>query len=403
MTRSEIESAVLADLCWGAPHPAQGWLAPQDFVDGVNSAIFLALNQMRESGIQSPGIMALKAWSADKGAAINDLALSGLALHFHVTENVRAKVAVLKRLAARDSLHGMGDRLASRTLATDALLFDATEPTRQVSANLNRDDTESEDETIDSLLVALEQGPDPRAVASGLPSLDHYGSLARSTVTVLAARTSIGKTALACTVALHALIRGQGVCYIAAEEAPRAILARIAKAYGGLARGAALSDALSAMKKLPLSVRHARRVPAIALALSDAQASAGVDLLVIDHLQELHAERPSERIHEIGELLRGIRSVASEANVAVLLLCQLSRRPDSRADRSPELSDIRDSGEIENMADRVWLLHRDDRKSTVATVAVAKNREGPTGLLDLGFLPDQSRFVEREPSEEWAR
>lgn len=395
MDRSQVENAVLADLCYGPPHPAQEFLCPEDFSPRERRALYEAIVSLRRDGITAPGILAVEFWLDEHAVDVPGmaLALADLACGYHVLENVRAKIEVLKRLSAREDLSQMGGRLLKGDHTTHEMLSDAVVTTQHVTEILNRDDTESQDQVLDSMLTEDQQGPDPRSLRTGFHDLDALGPTDRGSITVIGARTSIGKTSFATSVSLNVAVSGHGVCYIAAEETPRAILGRLARSYAGLAGLASNAEGLRALRALPISVRHARRLPQIALAVSDAQAERGCELVVIDHLQELHAERPDDRIREIGELLRGIRQLASERNVAVMLLSQLSRRQDARKDRRPELSDLRDSGEIENVADRVGLLHREDRSSTSAQLAVLKNRLGPQGLVSLTFLPEQTRFV----------
>lgn len=394
-TRAAIESRVLADLMFQAPQPSQDWLLGKDFGYRHNPEIFRALVELRKAGITHPGVVVLWAWLSEHKSVVTADALGEIATQVTNHENVRAYVATLKRMSAASSLQSLGASLSSGTDPDDMLALTTT-VAEEAAAVLSRDDTESQESVIDDLLAEIEVGPDPRRVSTGIVDLDGFGTLERGSVNVLAARTSIGKTALAVTMALNAAVIGRGVVYLAAEEVPREIIRRLGLCFAGRSGGAPLAQALTMLKQFPVRVRSGRRMAHIDQAVIEGQNTTGAEFLIIDHLQELHAEKARDRIHEIGELLRGIRALARDRNVAVLLLCQLSRRPDSRMDKRPELSDLRDSGEIENMADRVWLLHRDDRMSLEADLLIAKNRSGRTGKVLLDMIPSESRFTARQ-------
>lgn len=391
-SRMNIERRVLADLCYQDPHPSQDWLRDTDFVTRQHATVYRALLDMREHGIAAPGLSALQAWLTQHGQVMDFNALLDITEGLSVRENVRPAIAMLKRLAVGSSLSGLGSTLVAGGDPDELLAITAT-TAENARGILERDDTESQDQIIDDLLSELEMGPDPRKLGTGFADLDSYGLITRGSVTVLAARTSIGKTALAVTLAMNVARLGHGVVYIAAEESPREILYRCGLCFASMGNRAPLANALTLLKSLPIRVRAARRLPQIDLAVTEGQSTTGAELLIIDHLQEIHAEQPNERIRELGEILRGIRALARDRNVAVLLLAQVSRRPDSRVDKRPELSDLRDSGEIENMADRVWMLHRDDRLTDDAELFVAKNRTGPKGTVQLTMLQPDSRFV----------
>ena len=137
-----------------------------------------------------------------------------------------------------------------------------------------------------------------------------------------------------------------------------------------------------------------------------------LDLVVVDYLQKLTAtyesgKRYADRVQEVSEVARGLKQLAREFDVPVLALAQLSRAVESRADKLPQLSDLRDSGELEQEADLVLLLYRDeyyagyeadgtsksDRPGT-ADVIVAKYRNGPQSEIRLGFAARETRFYE---------
>jgi replicative DNA helicase len=122
-------------------------------------------------------------------------------------------------------------------------------------------------------------------------------------------------------------------------------------------------------------------------------------LVIIDYLTLIKGSGRKDRHLEIGEISRGLKRMARELNVSVILLSQLSRKVEQRQDKRPMLSDLRDSGEIEQDADTVTFLHRDDyydaetEKKNIIEVIVAKNRNGPLGKVELAFLKEYNAFV----------
>jgi replicative DNA helicase len=134
------------------------------------------------------------------------------------------------------------------------------------------------------------------------------------------------------------------------------------------------------------------------------QAEAGLDLVVVDYLQLMQATASSKdanRVQEVSEISRGLKALARELNVPVVALSQLSRQPEMRESKEPRLSDLRESGAIEQDADLVVFLWRDKDRATddqdadgeVINLKLAKHRNGPTGEIQLWFKKRQTRFV----------
>ena len=138
------------------------------------------------------------------------------------------------------------------------------------------------------------------------------------------------------------------------------------------------------------------------------QAEHGLDLLIVDYLQLMYARRSENRVQEISEISRGLKSLARELNIPVIALSQLSRAVESRADHRPLLSDLRESGSIEQDADIVMFIYRDEvydpntEKKGIAEIIVSKHRNGPVGSINLRFFERTARFADlelyREPS-----
>ena len=127
-----------------------------------------------------------------------------------------------------------------------------------------------------------------------------------------------------------------------------------------------------------------------------------LDLIIIDYLQLMSNGNSMNRVQEVSEISRGIKSLARELNVPIIALSQLSRAVESRPDKRPVLSDLRESGSIEQDADIVMMIYREDyydeftEKKWVTEIFIRKNRNGPTGTVQLMFQPKNQKFVEIE-------
>ena len=126
----------------------------------------------------------------------------------------------------------------------------------------------------------------------------------------------------------------------------------------------------------------------------------GLGLVVIDYLQLMQGRgRVENRQQEISEISRSLKILAKEINIPVITLSQLSRAPEARADHRPMLSDLRESGAIEQDADIVMFLYRDDyynpdtEKKNIAEVIIAKHRSGSTGTVELRWFGEYTKFV----------
>jgi replicative DNA helicase len=253
-------------------------------------------------------------------------------------------------------------------------------------------------------------------VPSGFPDLDDKTSgFQKGDMILIAARPSMGKTTFALNIAEHAAIReGKNVAIFSLEMSKEQLSYKflcseanvdmlklrtgslddkdwenIAKAAGPLSKAKIFIDDTAGISVMELRSK-ARKL----------NMEHGVDMIVIDYLQLMSGSKGSEsRQQEVSEISRSIKAIAKEIECPVIALSQLSRAPEQRADHRPMLSDLRESGSIEQDADLVMFLYRDEyyNKETedknIGEVIIAKQRNGPIGTVKLAWLGQYSKYA----------
>jgi len=270
--------------------------------------------------------------------------------------------------------------------------------------------------SVDALLL---RGQRITGLASHYPDLDEMTSgLQKSDLIILAARPSMGKTALAMNIAENAAIEDKKVVGIFSLEMSReALLLRLLcsrarvdshKMRTGSLWREDMHKVVRAMEELASSHIYIDDTPGIALSEMRAkarrlqQAAGALDLLVVDYLQLMSGggTRYENRTQEVSSISRGLKALAKELHVPIIALSQLSRAPESRGgDHRPQLADLRESGSIEQDADLVVFIFReeiykpdDPDLQGRAEIIIGKQRNGPTGRIHMAFLKSSTRF-----------
>ena len=272
--------------------------------------------------------------------------------------------------------------------------------------------------TID---VLFDRGQRVTGIETGYTDLDNMTSgLQRAELAILASRPSVGKTALALNISAYATIeKRKSVGVISLEMSKESLLIRLLCAQGRidshkLRTGFSsredwnqMSRALGRLAEAPLYIEDA---PALSIMQIRAKArrlaaERGLDLLVVDYLQLITGGgRFENRTQEVSFISRSLKGIAKELNIPVLALSQLNRAPEGRTGHRPQLSDLRESGSIEQDADVVLFLHRPemyrhrdddeggDEPAGKTELNVSKQRNGPTGQVNLVFLKPYALF-----------
>lgn len=257
-------------------------------------------------------------------------------------------------------------------------------------------------------------------VPSGYPDLDQMTSgFQKSDLIIVAARPSVGKTAFALNVAQNAAVRSnQPVAIFSLEMSKEQLVQRILCSEANIDAGRMrtgfleesdwpkLTMAIAALSDAPIYIDD---TPGITVAeirskCRRLQAEKGLGMIMIDYLQLIHgrAGKTDNRQQEVSEISRTLKQIARELSVPVIALSQLSRSVEQRQDKRPMMSDIRESGSIEQDADIVAFLYRDDyydpesEKKNIIEIIIAKQRNGPTGKVELVFLKNFNKFVSLE-------
>lgn len=256
-----------------------------------------------------------------------------------------------------------------------------------------------------------------RGVPSGFPALDSLLSgFHPSDLVILAARPSMGKTSLALDIARNAAVRHNvPVGIFSLEMSSEQLIDRMLAAESfvnawklrtGQIRDAddfsKIRDALETLSKAPIYIddKPGNNILAMRAVARRLKRERGIGLIVVDYLQLMaptSTKASDSLVQQVTEISRSLKSLARELSVPVIALSQLSRAVEQRGGR-PRLSDLRDSGSIEQDADVVMFIHRDDKMNTdsdrpnIAEILIEKHRNGPTGMIELYFDDKRSTF-----------
>lgn len=255
-----------------------------------------------------------------------------------------------------------------------------------------------------------------RGVTTGFPKLDDMlAGLQKGDLILLAARPSLGKTSLALDIARSAALKENvPVGIFSLEMSKEQLVDRLIATEAGVSLWklrtgklseeedfAKIQEAMATLAQAPIYVDDAASSTVLQMrAMSRRlQAEKGLGLIIIDYLQLIEARNPIEStVQQVTEISRSLKSLAKELNVPVLALSQLSRAVEHRPDQRPKLSDLRESGSLEQDSDVVLFIYRQSIKEPKTELLIAKHRNGPVGKVDLYFNQDLVSFRELETS-----
>lgn len=402
------------------------FLKSDDFYKESHRIIYEAILELAESG--SPvDLITVTDLLRDKG----DLEKVGgityvatLANLVPTAANAEYYARIVEEKALTRALISVSTRIASRGYegveSPEELLDEAERSILELSQRRSTTTfTPIKDILVDTF-ENLEQVYNNRGKINGVPTgfieLDHMtNGFQKGDLIILAARPSMGKTALAILIGQYAALKHKiPVAIFSLEMSKEQLVQRMlcseAMVDAHKVRTGNLSD--EDWSKLSEAARHLSRAP---IYLDDTgaatvremrskarrlKAEKGLGLIIIDYLQLMSGgKRIENRQQEIADISRKLKGLAKELGVPVLALSQLSRAVESRTDKRPMMSDLRESGSIEQDADLIMFIYRDEyynpdsEKKGIAEIIIAKQRNGPVGTVELGFFREFTKFV----------
>jgi replicative DNA helicase len=330
-----------------------------------------------------------------------------------------AEKAVLRRLISASS--EIMEQAYREKIEPETVLDHAEQAIFEIAQTRQKKDFEPLKEVLYSNLKKIDEvsklDGGLTGVTTGFLDLDAKTSgLQKSDLIMLAARPSMGKTALALNIAQQAALKGKARVLIFSLEMPKEQLGQRLLSIesrvdmqkiktGRLERGDwdQLYLAIDKLSKAEIYIDDTPGINVLEIKNKSRRLKAekGLDLIIVDYLQLMSFEGRSEsRQQEITSISRFLKHLAREMECPVLVLSQLSRAPEQRTDHRPILSDLRESGSIEQDADIVMFLYRDEyynpntEKPNICEVNIAKQRSGPTGTVELTWLGKYTRFVD---------
>ncbi len=368
--------------------------------------------------------------SQGKAEEIGGLAyLNSLAQYVPSSANIRRYAEIVRERSILRKLVSVSDEIATSALNTNGrpvthILDEAEQKIFSIGeeGSRMRQGFQSMDKLVLQLLDRVEEmslNPnDITGVPTGFFDLDRMTSgMQAGDLIVLAARPSMGKTALAINIAEHvALKEDLPVAVFSMEMGASQLAIRIVGSIGRIDQGRLrtgklvddewprLNDAIEKLKTVSLSIDETPGLTTSELRASArrlARSCGKLGLVVVDYLQLMSGSSGGDgenRATELGEISRGLKMLAKELQCPVIALSQLNRGVEQRTDKRPMMSDLRESGAIEQDADVIMFIYRDDyynkdsKDPGVAEIIIAKQRNGPTGTVKLTFLKPITKF-----------
>ena len=409
----EAEQAVIGSMLTDkeAVSAAIEVLKPEDFYREDNRIIFEAILSLY--GRSEPiDIITIKSELSSMGKfeAVGGLEyIAELPDKVPTTANVEQYIKIVEEKSVLRNLIKTANEIITlgydQTQEVDSIIDGAEKKIFEVMQKKNQKGYTPIKDILVETFTELEQLYNQKQRITGIPTgfsdLDFRTSgLHNSDLILVAARPAMGKSAFALNIATNAAVRAKvPVAIFSLEMSKEQMTSRIlcSEAWGKLAAASGeLSEANIYIDDTPgISIMEIRAK------CRKMKIEKNIGLVVIDYLQLVQGsgKRGSSREQEIAEISRSLKILAKEINVPVIALSQLSRAPEQRPDHRPMLSDLRESGSIEQDADIVMFLYRDDyynedsEKKNIAEVILAKHRAGSTGTVELLWLGNYTKFA----------
>lgn len=415
-----LGAALINEEAWDA---ISRQLASDDFYVSAHALLFEEIERAEEEGRWGDGELiaqALVDGGAEDGYDIIANAISSEApfatLQYYV-DDVRSRSKSRKTAIINQTFQLKLTEVGGDSEALAAVLSEHQEELRAVADDV----TDTPWESVGELLKKVEQGETRTlpTVPTGFPDLDKIlqGGLRPGQMVTIAGRPAMGKSTICMDIARYASLRRDipGL-FISLEMGADELVMRIASAEAAIPHSnlinddltdsdhAKITEARERLEDSPLHILDASDSSWATLraAIVSAHRREGIQYVVLDYLQQVTTEsknRNSSRQEEVGTVSRGVKLLAKNLGIPVIAVAQLNRTVEQRSGNVPNLSDLRDSGTIEQDSDIVGLVHRPDYydqmsdRAGEADLIIAKQRNGPTGTASFSFQGHYSRFM----------
>ncbi len=334
----------------------------------------------------------------------------------HYAEIVRDKSMQRDLIAASAKIIGES---YSPAVIVDELLNSSEQAIFSISERKSNKGFESIGALTEKIFQIATERKDQDTSITGIPTtyrlLDHMtAGLQKQDLIILAARPGMGKTAFALNLAIRAAIHSNtSVAIFSLEMSALSLAERMIALWAkvelsNLKRGrlddtdwVRLQEAATSLEDAPIHIDDTAELNTLALRAKCRRLKAqhGLGLVIVDYLQLMRSSRTDSRELEISDISRNLKALAKELDIPVLALSQLNRKVEERSDKRPMLSDLRESGAIEQDADIIMFIHREDARqpdrslhTNTAELIIGKHRNGATGSLELAYLPQYTAF-----------
>jgi replicative DNA helicase len=427
----ESESSVLGGLLLDceAWNRLAGLLTESDFYRTEHRLIYAAIATLANARRPvDPVTVYDELQQAGKAEEVGGLAyLSSLSRDVPSASNIRRYAEIVRERAVLRKLVSASDEIAAAAFNPDGkpigkILDEAEQKIFNIGLSQK---TDKDDEWVSahegmlahSAILERRHSGEIIAWPTGLSDLDDYleGGLRPGELIIVGARPSMGKTALAMTIAVH-MAQTRAVSVLSMEMSHLEVNDRLTAMLGNVsmsdvkrpARGEGLEwgrvlEGVDKAKELRLHIsdQGGLTINQVRTKARAAKRLHGLDVLVVDYIGLMTGLNPKDnRNAQLGEISRGLKTLAKELQICVLCLAQLNRQTEARPEQMPQMSDLRDSGEIEQDADVIIFIKRPIMANPelglewkyYAKASVAKNRQGRCGYLDLSYVGEQTRF-----------
>jgi replicative DNA helicase len=412
---------------------AQELLKPKDFYNRQYGMMFQTICELDAKGMAVDPVTLQNAMREKNmpPETYSTEAISSLIAQVPTSANVASYCKIVSEKATLRELIRANEQITNdayaETRPADELVHEAEESVFHISQKSSASDfvpiQQVVVQAVDQIVATSRVEGNVTGIATGFTDLDNkLAGLQNSDLILIAARPSMGKTAFALNIADKVAVKDhKHVAIFSLEMSKGQLINRIfsleshvdaQKLRTGNLTDGEWSDLIESAdlvsnSGLILDDTPAISVPALRSKCLRYKMDMGLDLIIIDYLQLMSgtSQRSSDsRQQEVSEISRALKALARELNVPVVALSQLSRAVESRVDKRPMLSDLRESGAIEQDADVVMFIYRDDyyhpdtQDKGISEIIIAKQRNGPIGTVQLKWLPELTKFANLAPA-----